>query len=111
MIINIDTVTNQILIILLLSTIIIGRIMTISMSKIKNNTANRKNWIENGVRDLLLGSNPHSNGDIFSRSRIDFFEITVHTIINPIEIMVVIHTDIKIVIIILFNYLSLLIGS
>jgi hypothetical protein len=28
----------------------------------------RKNRMENGIRALFLGSNPHSNGDVFSRS-------------------------------------------
>lgn len=31
-------------------------------------TASRKNRRENGIRALRLGSNPHSNGDDFSRS-------------------------------------------
>lgn len=30
--------------------------------------ANIKNRNENGIRALFLGSNPHSNGDVFSRS-------------------------------------------
>lgn len=29
--------------------------------------AKRKNRIENGIRALWFGSNPHSNGDVFSR--------------------------------------------
>lgn len=30
--------------------------------------ANRKNRIENGIRAVFFGSNPHSNADDFSRS-------------------------------------------
>jgi len=45
----------------------IGKIKVISTSKIKKITAIRKNRRENGVREEDLGSNPHSNGDGFSR--------------------------------------------
>lgn len=41
------------------------------MSKTRKIIANIKNRKENGVRALFLGSNPHSNGDIFSRSIVD----------------------------------------
>jgi hypothetical protein len=54
--------------------IIIGKSKAISTSKIKKITAIKKNRRENGSRDELLGSNPHSKGDLFSRSIIDFFE-------------------------------------
>lgn len=47
---------------------IIGNIKAISTSKIKKIMAIRKNRSENGNREELRGSNPHSNGDIFSRS-------------------------------------------
>lgn len=67
---------------------IIGNMIAISMSKIKNNTAIKKNWIEKGVRADLLGSNPHSKGDNFSRSLFDVFEITVHIIIIIIAIVI-----------------------
>lgn len=33
--------------------------------------ASKKNRVENGIRAVLLGSNPHSNGDDFSRSSED----------------------------------------
>lgn len=49
----------------------IGRRRTISMSKTRKITANRKNRRENGIRAEFLGSNPHSNGDSFSRSWLD----------------------------------------
>lgn len=48
----------------------IGRINAISTSKIKNMMAIKKNFRENGFREDELGSNPHSKGDIFSRSLI-----------------------------------------
>lgn len=38
------------------------------MSKTKKITAKRKNRRENGIRAEFFGSNPHSNGDSFSRS-------------------------------------------
>ena len=41
---------------------------TISISKTIKIIANIKNRNENGIRALLFGSNPHSNGDVFSRS-------------------------------------------
>lgn len=46
----------------------IGIIKTISMSKTRNTTANRKNRRENGSRADLFGSNPHSKAEHFSRS-------------------------------------------
>lgn len=46
----------------------IGIIKTISISNTKNNTASRKNRRERGIREFLSGSNPHSNGECFSRS-------------------------------------------
>jgi hypothetical protein len=44
---------------------------TISISKTMKIIANKKNRIENGIRAVLLGSKPHSNGDDFSRSSLD----------------------------------------
>ncbi len=41
---------------------------TISISNTIKMMANRKNRMENGNRAVLLGSNPHSNGEDFSRS-------------------------------------------
>ena len=41
---------------------------TISISKTKKITANKKNRIEKGIRAFLLGSKPHSKGEHFSRS-------------------------------------------
>lgn len=39
----------------------------ISISKIKNIKLIKKNWILKGIRVLEIGSNPHSNGEFFSR--------------------------------------------
>lgn len=47
---------------------IIGNIRAISTSKIKKIIAIKKKRREKGNRDELSGSNPHSKGDIFSRS-------------------------------------------
>jgi len=41
---------------------------TISMSNTMKIIANIKNRNENGTRALFFGSNPHSNGEVFSRS-------------------------------------------
>lgn len=45
-----------------------GNIRAISTSKIKKIIAIKKNRKEKGNRDEFKGSNPHSKGDIFSRS-------------------------------------------
>ena len=45
----------------------VGSRITISISKIKNNTANKKNRRENGVRAFEEEVNPHSNGLEVSR--------------------------------------------
>jgi hypothetical protein len=55
-------------------TIVIGSSNAISTSKIRNITAIRKNRSENGSRADLFGSNPHSNGELFSRSSIFFLD-------------------------------------
>lgn len=73
----------------------IGKISAISTSKIRKITAIRKNCKEKGIRADLLGSNPHSNGELFSRSLIDFLDrivaivITIIGIINLINILVI----------------------
>lgn len=53
-----------------------GRSKVISTSKIKKITAIKKNRKENGIRADPLGSNPHSNGEFFSRSLIVFLDRT-----------------------------------
>lgn len=45
-----------------------GMISTISISKTMKIIPKRKKRSENGIRAVFFGSNPHSNGDVFSRS-------------------------------------------
>jgi len=53
----------------------------------------KKKRIEKGIREESIGSNPHSKGEVFSRSRIVFFDtnreilITI-TLINKITIII-----------------------
>lgn len=54
---------------------IIGINIVISISKIKKINLIIKKWILKGGCEEDSGSNPHSNGDIFSRSWKVFFEI------------------------------------
>jgi len=49
----------------------IGIRRTISISNTIKITASRKNRVENGIREEFIGSNPHSNGEVFSRSVLD----------------------------------------
>ena len=49
----------------------IGSSKTISTSNTIKIIASRKNRIENGIRAVFFGSNPHSNADDFSRSTIE----------------------------------------
>lgn len=71
--------------------IIKGKIRAISTSKIKKIIAIKKNRIEKGVRDDFMGLNPHSNGALFSRLRLDFKakiednDITIIEIIKKIK--------------------------
>lgn len=56
-----------------------GTNKTISMSNTTKMIANKKNRVEKGIRAVWFGSNPHSKGDIFSRSiedRVDKIRIT-----------------------------------
>jgi hypothetical protein len=55
----------------MLATIGRGINRTISMSNTIKINASRKKRSENGIRAVFLGSNPHSNGDDFSRSVIE----------------------------------------
>lgn len=70
--------------------IIIGSIKAISTSKIKKIIAIKKNCNEKGKRDDLIGSNPHSKGDAFSRSIKDFFDKIEASNITTIEIIIII---------------------
>jgi hypothetical protein len=56
------------------SRIIKGSNSAISTSKMRKITAIKKNRKEKGSRDDLFGSNPHSKGDLFSRSTIEFLD-------------------------------------
>lgn len=69
--------------------ITIGKIKAISTSKIKKIIAIKKNRNENGKRDDLFGSNPHSKGDLFSRSLIDFFDKKEANNITIIAIIII----------------------
>lgn len=53
----------------------LGSKITISISKTRKRTAKTKNRVENGTRADLLGSNPHSKAEDFSRLRPSFIEI------------------------------------
>lgn len=80
--------------------IIIGRIRAISTSKIKKIIVIKKNRIEKGRRDEFIGSNPHSNGDVFSRSFNDFLDnrdANNITIIVIIKIVIAIIYKVKII--------------
>lgn len=72
----------------------IGRRRAISTSKIKNTTAIKKNRKEKGSRAELFGSNPHSNGEVFSRSLIVFFDKLVARVIIIIHNINVIRAEI-----------------
>ncbi len=75
---------------------IIGRIKAISTSKIKKIIVIRKNRSENGSREDDFGSNPHSNGDAFSRSTRVFFERIEANSITTTEINIIIELIVKI---------------
>lgn len=66
----------------ILKTITKGNSKAISISKTRKIILIKKKWREKGIRDLHLGSNPHSNGEDFSRSINLFFEIKLLIIIN-----------------------------
>jgi len=82
--------------------IIIGKINAISTSKIKKIIVIKKNRIENGIREEFIGSNPHSNGEVFSRSLIDFFDKIDAKYIITIAIIIMI-IDIKYKVIIIYT--------
>jgi hypothetical protein len=65
-------------------------------------TAIRKTRDEKGSRAEFFGSNPHSNGDIFSRPSLIFFEINVASIIMADDNMMVIVAAVVIIIIIIY---------
>lgn len=60
----------------------------------------KKNRIEKGIREEFIGSNPHSNGEIFSRSSFVFFETNneiIITIFLIIKIKIIINIRFKII--------------
>lgn len=69
---------------------IIGNKRVISTSKIKKIIAMRKKCSENGSREEDLGSNPHSKGDLFSRSVMVFLDVKFRTIIRMSVISLII---------------------
>lgn len=76
--------------------IIIGKINAISTSKIRKIIVIKKNRKENGSREDDFGSNPHSNGDLFSRSTRVFF-LKIEAKIITIKLMIIITIEIKII--------------
>lgn len=60
---------------------------TTSISNTKNKIAIIKKWIENGKREDINGSNPHSKEEIFSRSKSCFLEIKKFKKTKTIEII------------------------
>ena len=82
--------------------IVIGKINAISTSKIKKIIAIKKNRKEKGRREDLIGSNPHSKGDLFSRSSIFFLDKILVNIITIKEIIIII-IDIKLIIKIIYS--------
>jgi hypothetical protein len=86
----------------ILKIIIIGKISAISTSKIKKIIVIRKNRIEKGNREEFIGSNPHSKGEVFSRSFIVFLERSEAKVITTIEIIKMIN-DIKYKVIIIYT--------
>jgi hypothetical protein len=74
-------------------------------------TAIRKNRDENGSRAEFLGSNPHSNGDLFSRSSLLFFEIKVVRYITAVDSMIVIVVAVMVINITYLAFTNFLIGS
>lgn len=60
----------------------------------------KKNRKEKGIRELVVGLNPHSKGDIFSKFNLIFFDIIIEIFIIIDEIMVMIKIEIIILMII-----------
>jgi len=74
----------------------IGIRSTISISNTIKIIASKKNRIENGMRALWFGSNPHSNGEDFSRLKVERIA-AIQAIRNTIEgIIIAIIEDINI---------------
>jgi len=72
-----------------------GMSKVISMSKIKKISLIMKKWILKGQWLEDIGSNPHSKGDVFSRSLVVFFEIK--KLISIMVVAIVINKNIMII--------------
>ena len=84
-----------------------GRMIEISISKIKKIIVIKQKFSENGIRDLLNGSNPHSNGADLLKLNFIFILINI-IIVNRIIIKIVIRVIIIIIVkIILFKLIKL----
>lgn len=100
---NIENVELNKIIFEILKFIIIGKIIEISISKIKKIIVIKQKFNEKGIRDLLNGSNPHSKGaDLFKLNFI-FILINIIIIIKIVKIVSIIINKIKLIIIILFK--------
>lgn len=89
----------------------IGNNSAISTSKIIKITAIKKNRDEKGSRAEFLGSNPHSNGDLFSRSSFIFFDSKVVSNMMADDSRIVIVAILMIIVIIYLVFTNFLIGS
>lgn len=91
--------------------IIIGRINTISTSKIKKIIAIMKKCSENGIRLCDCGSNPHSKGEFFSLLNWIFFDKKIE--INIMILVIIINNKFRYLInlIIYIKFLIFTIGS
>ena len=89
----------------------IGNSSAISISKIMKITAIKKNRDEKGSLAEYFGSNPHSNGDLFSRSSLIFFGISVASIMMADDSRMVIVAIVIIIVIIYLVFTNFLIGS
>jgi hypothetical protein len=74
-------------------------------------TAIKKNRDENGSRAEFFGSNPHSNGELFSRSSLIFFENNVASIMMTVGSKMATIAVVVIIIIIYLAFTNFLIGS
>lgn len=89
-----------------------GKIRANSTSKIKKITAIKKKFKEKGSREEVLGSNPHSNGLLFSRSEKVFLDdkFKIINISNKIR-KIILEVIVIFRIIYTSNVLDFLIGS
>jgi hypothetical protein len=105
---NIDLISVHDFILVVIVTDI-GSSSAISTSKTMKIIAIRKNRDENGSRAEFLGSNPHSKGDLFSRSSLFFFQIKVVRYITPFDTVIVVAVTVSIITNLFFT--NFLIGS